>query len=212
MTQPSRTESSTKRASRIVATTLGGLGALLGMAHGVFEILQGNRIPGGVMINAIGPPCQAETTAHACWPAMTLIPNFRITGVVAVLVALAVLIWATALVHKKHGGVILIALSLAMIPVGGGFIPAFYGVFGGIAGTRIRREVAAGSTRKLEEWLARFWPGPLILLVVWQPVGWILGELCNEAMLSLSGVLFLVFDIALPLLSVFTGWARDRRA
>jgi hypothetical protein len=46
------------RATRVVASIMGILARLLGLAHGYYETLQGNVAPSGISIFAMGPPCQ----------------------------------------------------------------------------------------------------------------------------------------------------------
>jgi hypothetical protein len=65
-------------ATRIVASTVGMYGGLIGIEHGIGEILQGNVAPGGLLINAIGPQAQNVWQGHE--PALILIPNFFVTG------------------------------------------------------------------------------------------------------------------------------------
>jgi hypothetical protein len=67
-------------------------------------------------------------------PAMTLIPNFLITGIFAILVSLVVIAWATIFVRRKNGSVTLILLSILMLLVGGGFIPPLFGIIAGVIG------------------------------------------------------------------------------
>jgi len=43
------------RATSAVAGIVGAYAGLLGAAHGVYEILQGNAVPTGYMFNAISP-------------------------------------------------------------------------------------------------------------------------------------------------------------
>jgi len=81
-----------KNPLHITTAFLGIYAGLIAIQHGIFEILQGSRVIGGLMFNAIGPPCQAEAVWHACFPAMTLIPDLFITGIAAILVG-AVLSW-----------------------------------------------------------------------------------------------------------------------
>jgi hypothetical protein len=50
-----------------------------------------------------------------------------------------VIIWAVAFVGRKNGGLVLILLSVIMLLLGGGIVPAIIGVVGGIIGTRINR-------------------------------------------------------------------------
>jgi hypothetical protein len=87
------------------------------------------------MIDAIGPPCQGSS----CFPAMTVIPNFLVTGVVAIIFALIILVWAAAFVQRKNGGVVLILLSIVLLLVGGGFLPPALGIIAGAVGTRAKR-------------------------------------------------------------------------
>jgi hypothetical protein len=122
-------------ATRAAASIIGVLAGLVGLYHGYNETLQGNSTPNGIMINAVGPPCQGS----GCFPAMTVIPNFFVTGVVVIIFALIILAWAGVLVQRKHGGIVLILLSIILLFVGGGFIPPALGLIAGVIGTRIRR-------------------------------------------------------------------------
>ncbi|MBN1581787.1 MAG: hypothetical protein JXA89_13870 [Anaerolineae bacterium] len=48
----------------------------------------------------MGPPCQPETVAHACWLAMTVVPSFLVTGVLAVVLSLVAALWAADFVQR----------------------------------------------------------------------------------------------------------------
>lgn len=200
-----------KSATRIAASTLGVYAGLLGIEHGVFETLQGDVAPSGLMINAIGAPCQADTVWHACFPAITLVPSFLVTGVLAVIFSLIALVWAATFIERKHGGLVLILLSIVMLLVGGGFIPTFISIIAGVAGTRINAPVnwRARLSGSLMSFLAKLWPWTLVTMVVWLPGGWILGHFFNQTMVNLSFILFLFFDLGLPLLTVFAGLVYD---
>jgi hypothetical protein len=196
---------------RLSASALGAYAGLLGIEHGIFEILQGNIATNGVLINAMGPDCKPETAWHACFPALTLIPNYLATGILATIIGLMVLIWATGFVHRRYGGAILILLSALMVPVGGGFVPAFIGILAGVAGTRIHASL--NWWRKLSprvlNFLSLFWPWVLLILAIWLPGSWIIGYFFKDMMLNLSLILFFIFDIGLPVLIVVTGIAFD---
>ncbi len=192
-------------ALRITTAFLGVYAGLIAIQHGIFAILQGSRVPNGLMFSAIGPPCQPEAVWHACFPAMTLIPNLFVTGVTAVLVGLVIAIWATAFVGRKRGGLVLGMLSLLALLVGGGFVPVFIGLIAAIAS----RGLGRSSARPRLPFLAALWPWPLVVMALWLPGSWLLGHFFGAAMLSVGGLLFLVFDLGLPILSALSGVARN---
>jgi hypothetical protein len=199
------------QATRIAASALGIYAGLLGIEHGIFEFLQGNIATNGPMINAMGPDCQPETAWHACFPALTLLPNYLVTGILATIIGVSVLIWAAGFVHRKHGGVILILLSALMIPVGGGFVPTIIGIIAGVAGTRIHAPLSWWRRRspKTIHLLSQLWPWILILLIAWIPGSWILGHFWGEVLLSMGFLLFLCFDLVLPILMIVSALAQD---
>ena len=204
----------TKNATRITASALGVYAGLLGAVHGYFEMRQGSVAPAGLMISAIGPPCQPEAATHACFPALTLIPNFLITGIVALVIGLVAAIWAGAFVQRKRGGVTLMLLALLMLLVGGGFIPMFIGLMAGFAGTQINKSSPPQRARQfvnVGRFLARLWPWMLIAYFVWVfPAQWLLGHFFSAFLLDLSFLLFFCLDLGLPLLAVFAGLAYDK--
>lgn len=102
--------------------TASAIGVLLGLAgifnHGLFEILQGNITTDGFYIEAIGEN-------HRFWlygteGAFTLIHNFLITGILAILIALALIVWSLKYIHIKHGASVLLALLILLTLAGGG--------------------------------------------------------------------------------------------
>jgi hypothetical protein len=120
--------------TRFVASTIGVYAGLLGGVHGYFELLQGDIAPGSIGINAIGAPCQGGVVWHACLPAMTLVPNFLVTGVLAIIISLIIVVWAAVFIQRKNGGLILILLSILMLLVGAGFIPPYQASSRGLPG------------------------------------------------------------------------------
>ena len=198
-------------ATRIVASTFGILAGLLGIEHGYFETLQGNSAPGGIYILAMGPPCQTTKAWHACEPAMTIIPNYFISGAFAILVSLIVIIWAAAFVQRKYGGLILIMLSILQLIVGGGFIPVVYGIIAGIAGTRIHKPLTWWHNHlpvRARSFLAALWPWSLVVFMLWSSAESILGYYFNELLLNL-GLFTMLISLALVLLAVLTAFAHD---
>ena len=66
---------------------------------------------------------------------MTLVQNFLITGIFAILVSLVVIAWSAMFIQRKNGGLTLILLSILMLLVGGGFIPPLFGIIAGVIGS-----------------------------------------------------------------------------
>lgn len=146
-------------AARITAAIFGILGGLGGLTHGVGEVLQGNVAPDGIIINSWtqGP----IATNMGGEPGMTIVPNLLVTGVLTIIVSLAVIVWSVAFVQKKHGGLILVLLSLAMLLVGGGFGPPIIGLLAGVAGLGINAPYTWWRTHlpaNVRRVLARLWP------------------------------------------------------
>ncbi len=193
---------------RITASFLGIYAGLIAIQHGIFEIIQGNTIPDALMFNAIGPPCQAEEVWHACFPAMTLIPNLLITGIAAVLVGLGMAVLAISVAGRRRRGLLLGMLSVLVLITGGGFVPVWIGMAAAIAAS-LRTPDRTG--KAFWNILGRLWPWPLILMALWLPGSWILGHLFRGVMLQFSGMLFLVFDVGMPVLAAMTAFAREKR-
>jgi hypothetical protein len=116
-----------------VASFLGVIAGITGGSHGLGEILQGNVAPRGIVIEA-----WPALTLLVGEPALTLVPNFFVTGVIAIILGILVTIVAAVYIHRKNGGLVLILLSIMMLAVGGGIIPPVIGVIAGIIGTRIK--------------------------------------------------------------------------
>jgi len=148
-----------KSATRIVVSTMGAIAGLAGIEHGVGEILQGNVAPESIVIES-WPDAEAYRIL-AGEPAMTLIPNLLVTGILAVLVSLLFALWAVVFIERKHGGLILILISILLLLVGGGFGPPLLGIILGSAATKIGRPLTGWRTRvsvKARSFLAALWP------------------------------------------------------
>ena len=192
-------------AAKVTAAGLGVYAGLLGMIHGICELMQGFSPPEGLVFYAVGPPCRPDAVWHGCLPAMTVIPCLFCTGLVAVLIGVLTVIWSL-LLRRKRGGLGLIILSVLMALTGGGFVAPFAGIMAGIAGMCHGKISRPGGAVK---WLAKLWPWPLIIVLAWLPAGWVLGYFFNGAMLAASSALFILCDILLPVLALWTGLARD---
>jgi hypothetical protein len=200
-------------AARIVASIFGVLAGLGGITHGVGETLQGNVAPDGIAIYSWteGP----IATNMGGEPAMTIVPNLLVTGILTIIVSLIVIIWAAAFVQRKNGGRILILLSVIMLLVGGGVGPPIIGILAGVAGTGI--EAPSTWWRKhlsdnLRRFLATLWPWIFGIAVI-NGVFLVIGSLILVYFFDLNNPnLFMnsfFFSILSLLLMIFTGVAYD---
>jgi hypothetical protein len=119
-----------------VVSILGTFAGIGGASHGPGEILQGDIAPSGIIIEA-----WPSLTLLGGAPAMTFIPNFRVSGIVTVFSGLAVTIWVATCIQSKNGALVLILLSIMMLVVGGGLIPPLFGVVAGIIAARVTRKI-----------------------------------------------------------------------
>jgi hypothetical protein len=196
-----------RKATRIVASAFGVFAGFGGPEHGYFEILQGHVRPDTLMIAAIGPPCDPKKVWNLCEPAMTVIPSFLMTGILATVLGLVTMVWAAAFVHRKHGAIVLILLSIALLLVGGGLFPPVIGVIAGVTGTRIDAPLTRQPSSVLR-FLAKLWPWPLVAFFVWALGQFLVGHYFNE-FLQKTGFLSPLLIVGLLVLSILTGYASD---
>lgn len=198
-----------RKATRIAASLFGIFAGFGGPEHGYFEMLQGDVRPESLMIASMGPPCEPEAVWHACEPAMTVIPSFLLTGILATVVGLLTMIWAGAFVQRKHGGLVLILLSILLLLVGGGLFPPVIGIIAGVVATRINVPMTRRPGRVLP-FLAKLWPWPIVAFFVWVFAQFVVGYYFNEFLMR-TGFVSPLLIIGLLVLSIFTGHARDAR-
>ena len=197
-----------RNATKSVATWFGIAAGIAGIEHGYFEILQGNTRPKSLMIVSMGPPCEPTEIWNACEPAMTIIPNFLITGILAIIFGLAILVWSVAFIQHKNGGVVLILLSIALLLFGGGLFPPLIGIVGGIAGLKINKSLVNKQPGGFLHFIARLWPWPLVIFMTWILGQWIVGYFFNDFMQQAMYFGVLLILTTLPL-SVITAYADD---
>jgi hypothetical protein len=160
-------------ATRVIATTIGVFfGLFSGVNHGIFEVLQGNKPTTGFVINAIGE-------AQRFWvegtePAFTLIPNFMLTGIVSMIVGLAVAIWSIWFLPSKHGRAIFLGLFILSFLVGGGIGQAFFFLPAWAFATRIDKPLTWWRKvlpRNTWPFLSRLWIALLVLATIVMLIG-----------------------------------------
>jgi hypothetical protein len=146
---------------------------------------------------------------------MTIVPNLLVTGILTILVSLAMIGWSATFVQRKNGGLIQLFLSIAMLLVGGGFAPPIVGILASVGGLGINtshmwwRTHLPANVRRV---LAQVWP-------------WVFGVSVINGVFLVVGSVILVYVFALNapdlfvnsfflaivslLLSILTGVAYD---
>jgi hypothetical protein len=204
--------------TRIVASTLGGLVGLAGIQHGFFEVLQGNTVPNDLLIDAIGPDQKLWEGAKET--SFTIIPNFFITGVLAIIVGIIVAIWSLRYIDKKYGASGYFILNFILFLVGGGWGPPItFGILASIVATRINKPHNRWKSNlpdNLRKRLVKSWPWILILFVIIfvisvsiQIFGWpLVGIFGNEITTNFVWVLAFL-QLMLMVIAVISGIAYD---
>lgn len=162
---------------RLFVAVMGAWMGLAGIEHGVGEVLQGNVPVEGIMI--LSWPDSAFFRSLSGEPAMTILPNMLLTGIVAILVSLVFAVWAIFFVQRRHGGLILMLLAVPMLLFGGGIFPPVLGGLVGAAAGGLDRTVPAhpvsDAGARLSRLIGRGWP-------------WIFAACCMAWLALLPGV------------------------
>lgn len=203
-------------ASRITASVFGVFGGILGLEHGIGEILQGNAAAATTVINAYKAP--GLLFPFGVEPAMTLIHNYLITGILAVITGLLIMIWSAFFIQNKGGGIILYLLAILSLLVGCGFAPIFVLLLTGIAGFKIKsafklwRKTPAG----MRQVLARLWPWLLGAMFLVTPVSVIWGYFAgmNQPLVNMNASIILAMacgwtQLLFIILTSIAAMARD---
>lgn len=217
--KPQRSSFENLNATRIIATTIGVFfGLFSGVNHGIFEILQGNTPTNDLVIQAIGE-------AQRFWPmgteeAFTIIPNFMVTGIMSVIVGLAIVIWSIWFLPSKHGRTVFLGLFILSFLVGGGigqvafFIPAWAFATRMDKPLRGWRKVLPRNTWPL---LSRLWIITLVLATIVMLIGLeiaIFGffpGLKNPESIQDTAMLFVLSAAILYVVSFIAGFSHELR-
>jgi hypothetical protein len=201
-----------RNATSLFASTFGAIWALAGIEHGIGEVLQGNIVPGAILFSSW--PDSAFFGSLNGEPAMTIIPNLLITGILAILFSLALLVWAILFIERKNSGFVMILLSVALLFVGGGIFPPILCILTGAVATRIHASAPIKIPRlgSFHRFLAKLWPWLFsVCILTWLSLfpglaflGFFYGV--NNPKLILA---ILIFALVVSILTVSSGFARD---
>jgi hypothetical protein len=178
---------------------------LIGIAHGIFEILQGNTPTGGYLLN-LG--------------IFTLIPNYLITGIATIIVGLLVIAWVISSIQTKNGPIVFLAFSILLFLVGGGVALVLFFILTWGVSTRIQKPLTWWKRilpENLRKQLTRLWPaawvsGYLFLLIaigIWLVLSPPSATYKAPTITQYILWLFLCLGILFQPLTIISGFARD---
>jgi hypothetical protein len=214
---PSQQQRTLTNATKTVVSTLGILVGLAGIEHGFFETLQGNVASDSIMINAIGPV--QRFWEYGTERALTIIPNFFVTGILAIAFGLLVTIWAYAFVDRRYGAGVLMLLSVILWLLGGGFAPIFMSVLASIIATRINKPLNWWRVHlllNLRGLLAKLWAWSIVgfvllflisveIAIFGYPLLWFFGANVTYAIQNILAFI----SVGLMPVSIVTAFAHD---
>lgn len=155
---------------------------------------------------------------HGNEPAFTIIPNFLLTGIAAMLVGFAIIVWSLGFVHKKNGPTILLFLFIILLLVGGGVAQVLFFPWIWLVSTRINRPLVwwrKALPEKVQGPLGRMWLGCLMIGVALMVfvfgiaiTGYVPTLNDPEAVLSVM-LLCLATELVILPLTFISGFAKD---
>ena len=155
------------RAQHATCTVVASVGlviAFAGAEHGVGELTQPPVDSGSLFIESWPHVAAFQTVGGE--PAMTLIPDLRVAGVVTILTSLALGWWVTQVQARRRDGWPLLGLSVVLLLVGGGFGPPLLALLLGFAMLRaVPSRPLARPPGKARQALSRRWQLLLVLTV-----------------------------------------------
>ena len=107
-------------ATGIIATMLGVLIGVSGGIHGFFEVLQGYRSTDGFFIYAVGKGNSWTVWTEGSEGAFTLVQNFLVTGILAIVVGGLLAVWSVFYIRTKWGSLVFLLIGICLFLVGGG--------------------------------------------------------------------------------------------
>ncbi|MHC1784856.1 MAG: hypothetical protein AB9891_19245 [Anaerolineaceae bacterium] len=201
-----------KSASRILVSTYGTIIGLMGIEHGIGEILQGPVLPAGLSFSSWHDSKFFEVLSGE--PAFSLVPNMLITGILACVFSAAYILWVSIYPENKHSRTVMIILAALMFLTGGGFFPPFFAIIIGLFSHRLHQKVSNWQPYSpgMQKFLSSLWPWTFgLCLAFWlamfpgvPSVNYFLGYASETAIFAiLIGMIFFL------ILANFAAKARD---
>jgi len=193
--------------TRLFVVIQGTIGGLAGIAHGIFEIVLGNRPTRGLVLD--------PTTG-----AFTILPTYLISGIAAICVGLALILWTIGFIHRKNGPAIFLFICILLFLVGGGIAQVGFFLIAWAVSTRINQPInwwKRDLSGKARMRMARLWPafftaGYLFLFIgiaiwlIFTPPGTSFSEHISAYLLCWFS---LCIGLVFQLLTIVSGFAMD---
>src|ERR1039457_4167341 len=205
-------------ATRSIACTLGVLVGIGSIDHGLVECLQGFHPTPGLIVNALGSGYRWTVWKQGGEGAFTLIPNFLVTGVIATILGLLIIVWSLRFIRSPYGPTVFLSLGVTSFLTGGGVAQIVLFPLAWAVATRIGasldlwRRLLPPIARPL---LGRLWPWTLgvatalfILSLEIAVFGYVPGVSEQTTILHTCWRLLAV-ALALYLVSIASGFAYD---
>ncbi len=203
-----------RKRTEISAVTYSIILAIAGIEHGTGEILQGNISPPSMMFQSWPDSDLYEIVRGE--PAMTLIPNLFITGIMAIVISCLLIIWAVKFIHTDHGGTGILLLSFLMLFFGGGVAgPFLIGITISLASTRINSEftwwknhISLDGRNRFSHWWKYIYTCSVVFWFSLWP-GLIIVGLFIKLQDPLIVIILSLFSFITMILSIFAAFAAD---
>lgn len=122
-------------ATRRVVAAFGLVVAFAGLEHGIGEILQGPVAPPDLVFQSWPDTAAFEILNGE--PALTIIPNLLVTGVVATALSVVLAVWIVGDADRPRWAAGILVVSVLLLLFGGGLFPPLIGVLLAVAAARI---------------------------------------------------------------------------
>ncbi len=199
-----------RRATKTFASVTGIVAGLAGMEHGIFEILQRNGKPSSFMFASMGAPCDPAIAWNACEPAMSIISNFIVMGIITMVLGMLLSIWSGFFISRKNSGWLTMLLSILLLLFGGGFFPPVIGIISGVAALSIHKLIAKRKMNGFNRFMELIWPWPLVYFPVWGLGQFLIGYFYND-FLKANMLFFTLLFMIMLILAYVSANALDKK-
>ncbi len=200
------------KATTTLFLTLGALAGIMGIEHGIGEALEGYRPTDGMFI--LSWPDSAFFEIMSGEPAMTIIPNYLITGLLAIFFSAVFLVVLVKSGLDGKATIILPALLILMLLTGGGFGPPIVGMIAVLIALKRNSPLKTWSKlpSKLHNVLSILWPWSFGLCLI----GWLMlfpGAALVAFFTGINDALLMMIPILVAFAfiptTLFLGFSRD---